>query len=188
MPSSEKSTLMEYYQRAAFIFEWGSGGSSLFAASLPNKQIVSVESDLDFIAQLKKEMADDAENKSDVEFLHKNLGETGAWGWPIGCEHYQKFIEYPLAYQLQNPGGKSQTVLIDGRFRVACFLEVLMEAQGPVTILFDDYADRAHYRIIEKYLVPNLLIGRMGVFMLEANREKNNILPEDFARAVVDPS
>jgi hypothetical protein len=55
-------------------------------------------------------------------------------------------------------------VLIDGRFRAACFLTVLFRATRPVTVYFDDYTDRPGYHDIERYGAPVATFGRMARF------------------------
>ena len=39
-----------------------------------------------------------------------------------------------------------------------------MNITRPTTILFDDYRDRSHYRVVEELLRPARMIGRMALF------------------------
>lgn len=55
-------------------------------------------------------------------------------------------------------------LLIDGRFRVACFVSALVRIQKPTLILFDDYKERSEYHIVERILKPTQLVGRMAIF------------------------
>jgi hypothetical protein len=57
-------------------------------------------------------------------------------------------------------------VLVDGRFRRACFAAVAMKIERPVTLFFDDYQERAHYHEVERLARPSALIGRMARFEL----------------------
>src|SRR5699024_4064786 len=47
---------------------------------------------------------------------------------------------------------KPDVVLIDGRFRVACFLTSVLYANPNTKIIFDDYTDRTYYHIVETVL------------------------------------
>jgi hypothetical protein len=58
-------------------------------------------------------------------------------------------------------------VLIDGRFRVACLMTVLLRIQRPVRVLFDDYADRPKYQRAEALVRPRRMIGRMAEFEVD---------------------
>jgi hypothetical protein len=57
-------------------------------------------------------------------------------------------------------------VLIDGRFRAACFLTVLLRIERPVAVYWDDYASRPAYHDVERYARPAEVVGRMARFDL----------------------
>jgi hypothetical protein len=40
--------------------------------------------------------------------------------------------------------------MIDGRFRVACFLQTILHAQNDIIILFHDYRIRPDYHVVEE--------------------------------------
>ena len=61
-------------------------------------------------------------------------------------------------------GFDPQLVLIDGRFRVACFLTSLLRAKPGTLLLFDDYTERAYYHVIEEFLRPQQQTERQAVF------------------------
>jgi hypothetical protein len=61
------------------------------------------------------------------------------------------------------------TVLIDGRFRVASFLFSLLSARIGTTILFDDYVDRPVYFVVEQSCPLTSLCERMGLFHAAKN-------------------
>ena len=54
--------------------------------------------------------------------------------------------------------------LIDGRFRAACLVAVMMRTERPVTVLFDDYARRRYYHGVEGLALKEELVGRMARF------------------------
>ena len=58
-------------------------------------------------------------------------------------------------------------ILIDGRFRIACFVTAYLRATKPIIVLFDDYLDRPHYHVIERLLAPTEFVGRMARFDLQ---------------------
>jgi len=67
-------------------------------------------------------------------------------------------------------------ILIDGRFRVACFLASLLLAKPGTIILFDDYVNRPHYHVVEKHLSLSKAAGRMVEFVIKENLVKELIL------------
>ena len=65
-------------------------------------------------------------------------------------------------------GVSPDVVLVDGRFRVACFLTSLIEAVENTIIIFDDYADRHHYHVVERFLKPFKCCGRQAFFRVQS--------------------
>ncbi|MDB2388614.1 hypothetical protein N9W47_05090, partial [Alphaproteobacteria bacterium] len=59
---------------------------------------------------------------------------------------------------------KADVILIDGRFRVACFIYSLLNAEEGSVIIFDDYINRSFYHVVEE-IVPRFdECGRQAVF------------------------
>jgi len=78
-------------------------------------------------------------------------------------------------------------VLVDGRMRCACALEAARQGQAgnhPTTICFDDYAPRAHYKHVEKWLGKPSLVGRMAIF--QSDRAQQPVAREDVVQAARD--
>ena len=65
------------------------------------------------------------------------------------------------------------TVLIDGRFRVCCFLTSLKYANENTKIIFDDYNNRPYYHVVEKFIKKEQTCGRQTLFIVK-NKNKIN--------------
>lgn len=152
------------YDRAASILEYGTGGSTILAAEMLEKKIVAVESDVDWAMNLKLYLENSSATKSVPKIIHADIGPTGAWGHPATTECWSKYVNYPLLPWIN--GGKFQpdVVLIDGRFRVACFLTSLLMIETDAVFLFDDYFGRENYKVVEDFVLPAEAIERMAVF------------------------
>ncbi len=57
-------------------------------------------------------------------------------------------------------------ILIDGRFRAACFLTALFKITKPTLVLWDDYKERPAYHEVEVLVKPAEMVGRMAIFEL----------------------
>ena len=166
MPDAEAEYLTAAYAEAQVILEYGSGGSTQIAARMPGKYIMSVESDLSWARALRQSLrAQDVVARSVVH--HADIGETGPWGRPLDDRNWQSYPAYSNAPWDQAWFRHPDLVLIDGRFRTACFAAVLMRAERPLRILFDDYTLRPHYHKVEQVLKPLRLIGRLAEFHVE---------------------
>jgi hypothetical protein len=107
--------------------------------------------------------------------LHANLGSIQDWGTPIDVQDgYANYAELP--WRLDGVTFNSPClILIDGRYRVTCFLSALQFAPLGSTIIFDDYYDRPEYFVIESIATPQMKIGRAAIFEV-AYRVENHVL------------
>jgi hypothetical protein len=96
-----------------------------------------------------------------------DIGPTGEWGRPVDERQWRKFCGYPTHVWAQNFFRQPDVVLIDGRFRAACFLATCLRINKKTTILFDDYLERHSYHVIEQLALPVALHGRMAEFHVE---------------------
>ena len=162
MPEAEAEALGAAYRGASVILEYGSGGSTALAADM-GKTVFSVESDAAWCANMQAYL-DGLPKKGRVTLHHADVGPTKKWGTPAGTAAFRRFPEYALSVW-DLPGFKHpDVVLIDGRFRPACLLATAFRITRPVTVLFDDYAERAAYHGIEQMFKPIALHGRMAEF------------------------
>jgi hypothetical protein len=97
-----------------------------------------------------------------------DIGPTGKWGRPVNHKAWGRFHLYPLSVWDMPWFRHPDLILIDGRFRVGCLLTALYRIERPVTVLFDDYANRRHYvDAVETFVRPVEIVGRMARFELE---------------------
>jgi len=143
--------------------EYGVGGSTVLASSFPLESIISVDSDIKWIDKVKSEI-DDTGKFISLEYC--DIGEVRDWGIPInynGFKNYWKYITQPWRIAKINQI-IPDVILIDGRFRVACFLYTLTKVSSETVILFDDYTNRTEYSTIERFLMPIATHGHMAEF------------------------
>lgn len=151
------------YTAASVILEYGCGGSTALAASMPGKLVFSVESDFGWANKLQNRIYDRYPNAL-VNVYYSNIGPVGAWGRPLDNSHWTLFHKYATSIWDEDFFLHPDVVLIDGRFRAACMMTTLARIERPVTILFDDYNRRTAYHVVEKFIKPDRLAGRMAIF------------------------
>ena len=166
LPPDEAAELAAQYKKARVILEYGSGGSTVLGAELPDKTLFSVESDAKWLEMMRDWFAAHPP-QAKVVLHHGRIGPTKAWGQPKDNAHFRDWPGYPLAIWDLPDFVHPDLVLIDGRFRVACFLTTLFRIRQPVTLLWDDYIDRPNYHHVEKLVKPEAMIGRMARFTLK---------------------
>jgi len=144
--------------------EYGCGGSTVFAASVARvPAIISIDSDKKWADAVRQELAPMSPK---LLLEHCDIGEVREWGNPVderGIKNYWRYPTMPWT-MAKTHSLVPDLVLIDGRFRVACFLYSLLCARVGTIILFDDYFDRPNYFVVEQYCALTERAGRMGVF------------------------
>tara|TARA_B100001059_G_C17802151_1_gene566826 strand:- start:579 stop:1151 length:573 start_codon:yes stop_codon:yes gene_type:complete len=147
-------------------FEYGVGASTRWVLENTKSKIISVDTDKKWINTI-----DISNNDYRVKLNWVNLGELESWGRPKSYEYRDHFIDY-----ISNVWGfneKADVILIDGRFRVACFLYSLINAKINSLIIFDDYNNRPYYHVIEEIIPVYKTCGRQAVFKVPKNINKS---------------
>jgi hypothetical protein len=153
------------YKSAKNIVEYGAGGSTIMAAQL-GKTIITTESSSSWLIELMgayKEMG----LKGDIIPIFADIGTTKELGYPDDekrARHWPAYAIKAWRYCREhhvNP----DLVLIDGRFRVSCFMTSCIFTKSRVKILFDDFQDRKHYHVVKHIAEPIEIIDeRLAVF------------------------
>lgn len=140
--------------------EWGVGQSTIFMSNRADI-VVAIDSDQLWIEKLKNQV------NASVRLDYVNVGPIGAWGRPLDYSKRSQFRVY--LNQLFSYNIDYDLILIDGRFRVACFLTCLLNCKPSTKIIFDDYVDRPYYKIIEEFLKPTKVNNRQALFIIPPN-------------------
>ena len=161
MPQEETAFLRRRLRRARRYLEFGGGGSTLLALAGNVPLVMTVESDARLAGYLES-LATPSASKFICQV--PQIDEISAWGFPV---HEGDFTELGRAYALAADGfSEFDTILIDGRFRVACALAVAANITTKTTLMVDDYGDREHYKVLERFLGRPRMKGRLAVFTL----------------------
>lgn len=162
----------QYVSNATCYLEYGSGASTWHAHQLGAQHIISVDSSEDWNKTVKSHLKD----ANNIDLLYCDIGPVGNWGRPVndkGIRDYHTYMVSPWRVAHEK-NLEVDLIMIDGRFRVACFLYSLLCAKAGTVILFDDYGHRFRYHIVEKFCRKVDSYGRMAKFYVE----KDYDLPE----------
>ena len=149
--------------------EFGAGGSTVMAAAMGLETIISVESDPAYLEATRAAAeAEAGAGAAAAICAHPvDIGPTAAWGNPVDPGKAARWPAYCGSVWQRIIGGELASpdlILVDGRFRVACFLLSAISARPGTVMLFDDYFDRPHYHVVETCLKPLGRAGRMARF------------------------
>lgn len=180
LPEAEAAELSARYHAAEVILEYGSGGSTLLAADIPDKRIYTVENDRAWIDRLHAWFV--GHPPASMPLLHHaDVGPTRQWGHPVDETAFRLWPAYVQAIWDHPDFLAPDVVLVDGRFRLACLLTAALRTQKPLAVLVDDYIDRPGYHEAEPVLGAPVMIGRMARFDLTPG-----MIPMTRLRLVID--
>ena len=153
MTSKELIAFCYFMKPGNIYFEFGAGGSTNIASYYKIKTY-SVESDIRWHDKLKS-------NNIKVNYITIDL-KVKSSGYPGKETNINDWKRYIQAYKTEY---MANIILIDGRFRVACALDIFTKIKNDTIILIHDYTDRINYHIIENYYIKLKTWGRLAAFI-----------------------
>lgn len=173
---NERTLFFKYLNNSKIYFEFGSGGSTFYALKSPINKIYSVESSKSWYRKMLswKYIRKNIKNKR-LDYFYINIGKTGDWSNPTDESSKNLWPDYSNALTIINNPEKIDTLLVDGRFRVACILKSLLVCDKDLIIIVHDFWDRPHYHCVLEFLEPIDQVDSLGVFKPKNNLDKEKI-------------
>lgn len=107
-------------------------------------------------------MISNALSTGKLSFHIIDIGETTAWGHPKNEIKKHLWPNYCLS--VFSKKSNHDLVLVDGRFRVACTINCILNTRENCTIMIHDLWNRPEYHIVLRYLETIERVDRFGVF------------------------
>jgi hypothetical protein len=93
-----------------------------------------------------------------------DIGPVGDWGAPLNQENRGKWADYHSKVWL-NPGvSDCDLYMVDGRFRVACFMQIVLHCRPYASIMMHDFTSRSHYHVVKQVATEIARAGDLSVF------------------------
>ena len=122
--------------------EFGIGGSTFLATQLVKGSILAIESDLAWIENTRA-ACEKLGRPVGLTFNHADIGQTRDLGYPAQYPSQMRNDPRWARYHDQvwsiPDASRSDSVLVDGRFRVACALQTLLHCGDRTIIMVHDY-------------------------------------------------
>jgi hypothetical protein len=143
--------------------EFGSGGSTYYACCSVSRSVVSIDSLQEWIDNVNKRCSS-SEVKIKPRLVFVDIGITKELGYPSGTEHKSKWPHYHSMIWSSVDANIFDVILVDGRFRVACFLQALLRCDSRVLIMIHDFSDRPYYHVVHEFAHEIAKVERLSVF------------------------
>ena len=162
------------------VFEYGSGGSTLFLAERV-AQVVSIEHDEGFYAFMAKQLQHEGMSNCTYTLSTPEPMESGGvppYGctgftseWPAhGTMNFEAYVKTIDAY----PDRSFDLVTVDGRARPSCVLRALPKIKDGGWLLVDNM-ERARYAIIRNLLAQYECLDFFGVVPYEVRPQRTTV-------------
>jgi hypothetical protein len=169
MSGPEKALLTNFLSCTQNYVEFGCGGSTALASRLVRDSIISVDSSTEWLERVFAYCAS-VTGGLQPTLCHIDIGPVKALGFPSDPSTQSKWPAYHGAIWDKFPHARSaDTFLIDGRFRVACFLQTLLHCSNNAVLIIHDYANREEYHAIEEFAQAIARSDNLSVFQRKAN-------------------
>ncbi|MEI0844742.1 hypothetical protein R4M06_12415 [Brachyspira pilosicoli] len=170
MSNDEKELFIKYIKNSKNYIEFGSGGSTFIVSKMTNANIISIEGDPNWIEYMRNNNTIfEAEQTSRLKFYYIDIGKVGYWSRPIDNsaeELYPNYSKYVFTKLNKDEINDIDTILIDGRFRVACALNSIFYCRN-AKIIIHDFFNREYYNILLNYLDIIEKVDTLGVFKIK---------------------
>lgn len=180
MTENEKKLFDKTIQNSSYYLEFGMGGSTFRTLQKSKAIVYSIDSSLEWISLMREYFfINKLENKR-LKLFHVDIGPTEEWGYPAGNNFNNLFPNYSAEIFNLIPKKIIDTILIDGRFRVACTLKSILECHenNNIKILIHDFWNRPHYHIVLKFLEEINSVDKLGVFKIKENFDLEDLKTE----------
>lgn len=172
MSPAERNLFKKSLKKAQHYFEFGSGGSTVWAVK-EGLLVKGVESDAKWVNALKDKLGE----KCQVEAV--DIGPTKEWGFPVSMQQTSKFPAYSKAIHQHQQA--FDLILVDGRFRVACAMgaiqHILERSEEPqdARIFIHDFWNRPQYHAVLEFLDVVEKAETAGLFKVKSGIDKTAI-------------
>ena len=141
MSNNESVVFDRAINRSIHYLEFGLGGNSSRVTRKSKAKIYTVESRPEWIAYMREYMIVKHSEHRRLSICPVDIGPTRAWGHPQSNDSQNLFSAYSSTIFRVIDAMILDLALIDGRFRVACTLKLILECHknSDLKILIHDF-------------------------------------------------
>jgi hypothetical protein len=174
MTDKELDLFKTFIGRATNYVEFGAGGSTCVAAPLVKNSIVSVDSS-DVWLQKVADVCAAQPTWVQPTLLFVDIGPIGAWGSPTDPGTRDRWPDYhEKVWEI--PGtSEADLYMVDGRFRIACFMQSLLHARPGALIAIHDFTSRPAYAVVTEVAEQVASVDTLAVFRKREDQDEVRI-------------
>ncbi len=163
MSETELGLFLSFLRCADNYFEFGAGGSTCLASGLAKTSVTSVDSSQKWLDDVAEYCAT-TNQPVKPELICVDVGPTGLWGYPVGESERGKWPTYHGSCWENSRALAADLYLVDGRFRVACFMQTVLRCRSDSLVLVHDFASRKEYHVVREVAREIATAEELSVF------------------------
>jgi hypothetical protein len=163
MTERELELFRSFVRHARNYVEFGAGGSTCVAAPLVSKSIISVDSSEEWLQKVAEICAAEPAWIQPT-LLFVDIGPLGAWGAPADSSARDRWPSYHEKVWDIPGAPEADLYMVDGRFRIACFMQSLLHARAGSLITMHDFTLRPDYAVVAEVADQIASVDTLAVF------------------------
>jgi hypothetical protein len=164
MAPDEWNAFAGFVRCAARYVEFGAGASTVLAASSVTDWVVAFDSSQGWLARVAEACRERRTNIAPT-LSYIDIGETGDWGFPKGETSRARWPLYHSSMWDDGRLAEADLYLVDGRFRLACFVQALLHCSDGAFVAFHDYTSRPYYHAAAALAREVTRVDDLSIFM-----------------------
>lgn len=164
MSTAEHALLTSLLRSSRNYLEFGSGGSTYRACQLVGESVTSIDSSQAWLNDVAL-ACEGPDCPIKPTLAHVDIGPIGDWGMPTDMSTKDRWPSYYQDIWEKPSVSDTDLYLVDGRFRVACFMQTLLNCRSDALIMIHDFSGRAHYHIVREVAREVAQAEELSVFM-----------------------
>lgn len=145
MSADELNLFLCFIRNSTSYLEFGTGGSTFVASQNVKESIISVDSSQEW---LDKVMTACTGSKVVPKLIYVDIGKVGDWGVPLEREKMETWPRYHENVWEIGESANADLIMVDGRFRVACFAQAVLRGKRSAIIGIHDFNSRPQYHCV----------------------------------------
>lgn len=174
--SEAELQLFKYFTSCSSSYlEFGSGGSTCLAANSVRTSVLSVDSSKIWQDDVARYCSDNVV-RVPPRLCYVDIGPTGEWGYPTDESTIDRWPNYHSQIWSETSASGADLFLVDGRFRVACVMQILLNCEADALIMMHDFASRPQYHVVKDVAREIARSGNLAVFQSKNSRNRFRIM------------
>lgn len=161
MSDEEAALFLSFVRNSRSYVEFGAGGSTVVASKHVQSSILSVDSSRDWLDQVRTACAS---SRTRPELIFVDIGPTAEWGFPTDSSMKPRWPDYHSAIWKMPHSAAADLYFVDGRFRVACFAQIVLHCNPNAIIGIHDFTSRPKYHCVREIAREIATAGDMSFF------------------------